>query len=206
MIKMSHEHSTDLESAHEISQQEIVVVVGSDLAYADCETPNALQRYLRCFERSIGNSPSRALCFTPAVYGTSANIQTTKEFAFAHHTLPCPYIPIPRGADFIGRHVSQVEADVHLPLPDAFRTFQLQQSIRALQRAGEPMLLHAHTPGVIGYHVHREAQKRRMRGKPIPIVATHFTRYQPYVETRMVEIVSALSENKTLTLNELFTH
>lgn len=188
------------------SKQSIVIACGSDLAFPDHDSSNILQQYLVSLERAVGESSSKAVCYTPAPYGTAAKIQTTKEFAFAHHTLPCPSIPIPRGADFIGRHVSQVEADVHLPLPDAYRTFQLQQSIRSLQRAGEPVLLHAHTPGVIGFHLHREALKRRLRGKPIPIVATHSTRYQPFVETRMVEIANALRENHSLTLNELFTH
>jgi len=59
---------------------------------------------------------------------------------------------------------------------------------------------------MIGYHVHREALKRRLRGKPIPFAATHSTRYQPFVETRTVEIVDALRSNQSLTFNEFFTH
>jgi hypothetical protein len=201
----SQENSTDIDVANS-STQPIVIVCGSDIAFPNHTVSNIIQNYLVLLKHAVGESPSRVLCFTPAPYGTGAMIQSTKEFAFAHHTLPCPSIPIPRGADFIGRHVSQVEADVHLPLPDAYRTFQLQQSIRSLQRAGEAVLLHAHTPGVIGFHLHREALKRRLRGKPIPLVATHSTRYQPFVETRIAEIASALHENHALSLSEFFTH
>lgn len=186
--------------------QPIVIVCGSDLAFPEHTAINILQNFLVSLKRAVAESASKVLCFTPAPYGTAAMMQSTKEYAFAHHTLPCPSIPIPRGADFIGRHVSEVEADVHLPLPDAYRTFQLQQSVRSLQRAGEAVLLHAHTPGVIGFHLHREAQKRRLRGKPIPLIATHSTRYQPFVETRIAEIAAALHEDHSLTFNELFTH
>ncbi|MDX1928338.1 MAG: hypothetical protein SFV81_17555, partial [Pirellulaceae bacterium] len=204
MKARSQEISTDSDVGN--GTQPIVIVCGSDFAFPNHTVSNILQNYLVSLKHAVAESPSRVLCFTPARYGTEAMIQSTKEFAFAHHTLPCPSIPIPRGADFIGRHVSQVEADVHLPLPDAYRTFQLQQSIRSLQRAGEAVLIHAHTPGVIGFHLHREALKRRLRGKPIPLVATHSTRYQPFVETRIAEIASALHENHSLSLNDFFTH
>lgn len=203
---MSKSGQECIADSNEGNKCSIVVVCGSDIAFPNQDSSNFLTRYLLRLKSDIERSTFKALCFSPAAYGTAATIQSTKEFAFAHHTLPCPAIPIPRGADFIGRQVSQVEADVHLPLPDAFRTFQLQQSIRGLQRSGESILLHAHTPGVIGYYLLREAKKRRSRGKPLPVVASHTTGYQPFVETRIVEIMAALRLNHSLTLHEIFAH
>ncbi len=198
-------HSPGSVAANDCRRQ-IIILCGSDIEFPKQPSEDALNRFLCLLKHSVSESNSKALCFTPAGYGTSAVIESIKEFAFAHHTLPCPSIPIPRGADFIGRHVSQVEADAHLPLPDAFRAFQLSQAIRATQRSGEAVLLLAHTPGIIGYHVLREARKRRLRGKPVPIVAVHSARYQPFIETRMAEIASALGHNHSLSLNEVFTH
>jgi len=196
-----------------MEQESLVVVCGSDLSFPNAEAADLLSRFLFQLNSSVNGRPInastscvKALCFVPAPYGSEALIQSLSNHACVHHTLPCPSIPIPRGADFIGRHVSQVEGDVHLPLPDAYRTFQMQQAIRSQQRAGEPLMLHSHTPGMIGYHVRREALKRRYRSKPIPFVATHWTRYQPFVETRVVEIVDALRSNQSLTFNEFFTH
>jgi len=193
--------------------QRLLIACGSDCNYPiqdsteDIRTED-IPRFLSLLHASVLDSKgfTKALCFTPVHYATEPIIQSLSDRDFAHHTLPSPSIPIPRGADFIGRHVSQVEADVHLPLPDAYRTFQLQQSIRSMQRAGEPMMLMAHTPGVIGFHVRREAIKRRLRGKPIPLVAVHSTQYQRFTETRIVEIVDAIRQDHSVTINELFTH
>ncbi len=184
------------------------------LCASDCNFPlaepseSSLTRFLALLKQSINGSAGHAkgVLFNPVPYGTEASEQSHHETACAHHTMPCPAIPIPRGADFIGRHASQVEADVHLPLPDAYRIFQLQQTIRSLQRGGEPLLLLAHTPGIIGFHVRREAVKRRARGKPIPLAAIYSTSYQRFTETRVVEIANAIRQDHSVTLNELFTH
>jgi|LakMenEpi03Aug12_release.lakeMendotaPanAssembly.Ray.scaffolds.fasta_scaffold12664_7 uncharacterized protein (TIGR00661 family) len=193
--------------------QRLLIACGSDCNYPIQDSTEDIPiedipRFLSLLHASVLDSKgfTKALCFTPVHYATEPIIQSLSDLDFAHHTLPSPSIPIPRGADFIGRHVSQVEADVHLPLPDAYRTFQLQQSIRSMQRAGEPMMLMAHTPGVIGFHVRREAIKRRLRGKPIPFVAVHSSQYQRFTETRIVEIVDAIRQDHSVTINELFTH
>ncbi len=188
--------------------QRLLIACGSDCNFPIQDSTEDIPRFLSLLNASVINSGgfAKALCFTPVHYGTDPIIQSLSNHDFAHHTLPSPSIPIPRGADFIGRHVSQVEADVHLPLPDAYRTFQIQQSIRSMQRTGEPMMLMAHTPGVIGFHVRREAIKRRLRGKPIPLVAIHSTQYQRFTETRIVEIVNAIRQDHSVTINELFTH
>lgn len=99
----------------------------------------------------------------------------------------------------------QVEADVHIPLPDANRTFQLRQSIRGLQRAGTPLMLLAIHPGVIGFHVRREGMKRRARGKAIPLAAVHWCGYHEFVEHRMSEIVEVVVKKYGPTLHEFFT-
>lgn len=188
--------------------QRLLIACGSDCNFPNQDSTEDIPQFLSLLNASVIDSGgfAKALCFTPVHYGTEPIIQSLSDHHFAHHTLPSPSIPIPRGADFIGRHVSQVEADVHLPLPDAYRTFQIQQSIRSMQRTGEPMMLMAHTPGVIGFHVRREAIKRRLRGKPIPLVAIHSTQYQRFTETRIVEIVNAIRQDHSVTINELFTH
>lgn len=190
------------------STQTVTVLCGADIPFQDQSQQRLLLDYLWQLRQQSLN-PDQAIqtiCFTPAPYGAEALVESLANSSFAHHTLPGPAIPIPSGADFLGRHVSQVEADVYLPLPDANRIFQLKQAIRQLQRSGETLLLHAHTPGIIGYHVRREALKRRRKGKPVPLLATHWTEYRPFIQSRTIEIFKALQQNHSLTFHEFFTH
>src|SRR5262245_16142154 len=97
----------------ELQRTNMLITCSSDRALPWQVSTEPLPKWLALLEQSViagaAAGDSRVLCFSPAPYGSAAHVESLETTAFAHHTLPSPAIPVPRGVDVIGKHVSQVE-------------------------------------------------------------------------------------------------
>ena len=181
-----------------VGGNQLTVVCGADLQVPNREPIGLIERFLRQFRLSVLAQPAApsetisCLCFVPDAYGAELPIDESKgDLPFELYSLPSPQVPIPSGHDFWGGKAS----NYYLPFPDAYRTDAIRRAVRRAyaqhRKRAEPLLLHAHTPGVIGFHLRRAAELGRKRGTRLPLVATHSLAYREYLEAQAIAVVQA---------------
>src|SRR5262245_42883118 len=192
------------------SAGQLTIISGADLPFPNTEPGGLIERFLWQFRNALLAQPAPApetvswICFAPDTYGAEPRIERSDDGrAFEMHTLPSPQVPIPSGHHLQG----EVASNFFLPFPDAYRSDAIRRGVRRAylqhRRLGEPLMLHAHTPGVIGFHLRQSADLGRKRGTRLPLVATHSVTYRSLLEAHVITLIHSLRARRLTSLRSI---